>query len=129
MLSEGFVDTSILWLMGSFQNAHTGSLAVYTYKMSYSHLKSSEKDTAQEGCDVFTPHTLLSQQNIPHTAKHVTNGTWDVGDTFSKPDNRIGDDISASFKQIVEERWTKPKNHTIVDSSPALISLLTALCA
>ena len=45
MLSEGFADNSVLWLMDSFPNAHVASLAVYIYKVSYSHLKSSRKDT------------------------------------------------------------------------------------
>lgn len=45
MLSERFADNSVLWLMDSFSNAHMASLAVYTYKVSYSHLKSSRKGT------------------------------------------------------------------------------------
>lgn len=48
MLSERFADNSILWLMDSFPNAHMASLAVYTYKVSYSHLKSSRKGTQCE---------------------------------------------------------------------------------
>jgi len=38
--------------MDSFPNAYVASLAAYTYKVSYSHLKSSGKDTQREQAEM-----------------------------------------------------------------------------
>jgi len=87
--------------------------------------------TARAGRDVFTPCALLSHQNIPQTAKRVNQWRLRQRWFFSKSGNQIRDDISdrTGFKRRGPERWTKPKNHATVDSSPDPVSLLTVPCA